>query len=159
MVVRDVLLRDAYACFYFALYLVMDSAGSQLLIEPVAKKNSRRTWSKFEEDGLLTILEDIVVKGSRCDNGTFKSGTMKEIEEAMENLFANSGLKAYPHIENKMRMLKKQYGIVYDMISKSGFAWNDTKKCVEVDSDQVWAAYIQVYIQAYCFLLLTMNLL
>ncbi|KAL5538789.1 hypothetical protein UlMin_043922 [Ulmus minor] len=121
----------------------MDSAGSQLLIEPVAKKNSRRTWSKFEEDGLLTILEDIVVKGSRCDNGTFKSGTMKEIEEAMENLFANSGLKAYPHIENKMRMLKKQYGIVYDMISKSGFAWNDTKKCVEVDSDQVWAAYIQ----------------
>ena len=30
------------------------------------------------------------------------------------------------------------------MLNKSGFGWNDSKKCVEVDSDEAWTAYVQV---------------
>lgn len=40
-------------------------------------------------------------------------------------------------------MLKRQYAIVYDMLSRSGFAWNDIKKCVEVDSNEAWMTYVQ----------------
>ncbi|PON36074.1 hypothetical protein TorRG33x02_350080 [Trema orientale] len=29
------------------------------------------------------------------------------------------------------------------MLSKSGFGWNDVKKCVEVDSEEVWQSYVQ----------------
>ncbi|XP_048332222.2 uncharacterized protein LOC112490554 isoform X4 [Ziziphus jujuba] len=29
------------------------------------------------------------------------------------------------------------------MLNKSGFEWNDFLKCVEVDSDEVWKAYVQ----------------
>ncbi|XP_024022203.1 uncharacterized protein LOC21386758 [Morus notabilis] len=41
-------------------------------------------------------------------------------------------------------MLKKQYRKVYDMLNRSGFGWNDIKKCVEVDSDEAWLSYVQV---------------
>ncbi|XP_060675165.1 uncharacterized protein LOC132804547 [Ziziphus jujuba] len=29
------------------------------------------------------------------------------------------------------------------MLNKSGFGWNDTLKCVEIDSDDAWKAYVQ----------------
>ncbi|PON47528.1 Myb/SANT-like domain containing protein, partial [Parasponia andersonii] len=44
---------------------------------------------------------------------------------------------ANTHIDSKMKVLRKQYNIVYDMLSKSGFGWNDMKKCVEVDSAEI----------------------
>ncbi|CAL2234801.1 unnamed protein product [Prunus armeniaca] len=48
-----------------------------------------------------------------------------------------------PHIESKMRFWKKLYGIIFDMINKSGFAWNDSLKCIEVDNDEAWNTYVQ----------------
>ena len=30
------------------------------------------------------------------------------------------------------------------MINKSGFAWNDVKKCIQVDNNEVWEMYMQV---------------
>ena len=53
-------------------------------------------------------------------------------------------LKASPHIDSKIRKWKKQYGLMFDMLNTSGFGWNDVKKCVEVDSDEVWNSYVQV---------------
>ena len=40
--------------------------------------------------------------------------------------------------------MEKQYGIIFDMLNKSGFGWDDVLKCVQVDSDEVWQAYVQV---------------
>lgn len=62
----------------------------------------------------------------------------------MNVLIHNSGIRASPHIENKYRMLKKQYSIVFDMVNTSVFSWNDVKKCVQVDSDEAWLTYTQV---------------
>ena len=38
------------------------------------------------------------------------------------------------------------------MINTSGFAWNDVKKCVEVDSDDAWQTYVQVHILFYLYI-------
>jgi hypothetical protein len=104
----------------------------------------RRVWTSFEEEALLTILDGIVAGGQRCDTGGFKSGTVREIENKLNLLCPNSNLKASPHIESKLKKLKKDYSTIYDMINKSGFAWNDIKKCIEVDSNEVWEMYVQV---------------
>ncbi|XP_008234891.1 PREDICTED: uncharacterized protein LOC103333774 [Prunus mume] len=104
-------------------------------------KGSRRVWKAHEEEALLTILEDVVNRGLRCDNGSFKSGTMIQIEKSLAEKFPNTDLRVVPHIESKMRFWKKLYGIIFDMINKSGFAWNDFLKCIEVDSDEAWNTY------------------
>lgn len=108
------------------------------------KKGARRTWTKLEEEALLSVLEDIVARGLRCDNGSFKSGTIGLIEKQLQTLCPNSGLKASPHIESKMKIWKKQYAIIFDMLNKSGFGWDDVNKCVQVDSNEVWQTYVQV---------------
>lgn len=48
-------------------------------------------------------------------------------------------------IDLKMRKWKKDHAIIHDMMNKSGYAWNDTKKCIEVDSEDAWQAYVHVY--------------
>ena len=114
-----------------------------------SRKVVRRTWTRDEEEALLTILEDVVARGQRCDTGSFKSGTINMIERSLSDMCPQSGLKANPHIESKLKKWKKQYGIVYDMLNKSGFGWNDSLKCVEVDSDEAWRSYVQVVANLY----------
>ena len=114
-----------------------------------SRKVVRRTWTRDEEEALLTILEDVVARGQRCDTGSFKSGTITMIERSLSDMCPQSGLKANPHIESKLKKWKKQYGIVYDMLNKSGFGWNDSLKCVEVDSDEAWRSYVQVVTNLY----------
>nr|XP_048319060.1 uncharacterized protein LOC125418744 [Ziziphus jujuba var. spinosa] len=118
----------------------MEAGGSSHDIRGV---ESRRIWSKREEDALLLILDKVVVSGQRCYTGSFKPGTSAMIERRLAEIYPNSGLRANPHIESKLKKWKKQYGIIYDILNKSGFGWNDSLKCVEVDSDKVWKAYVQ----------------
>ena len=119
----------------------METGGSSQ-----SRQGSRRVWTKEEEEALLNILDDVVARGQRCDTGSFKSGTMTMIERALTEMCPNSGLKINPHIESKLKKWKKQYGIVYDMLNKSGFGWNDSLKCVEVDSNDTWKSYVEVII-------------
>ncbi|KAM5577185.1 hypothetical protein ABKV19_007834 [Rosa sericea] len=111
--------------------------------ENTEQGKSRRVWTSFEEESLLNVLDGIVAGGQRCDIGSFKSGTFSKIKNALNLLCPNSNLKATPHIESKLKKLKKDYSIIYDMMNKSGFAWNDIKKCIEVDSNEVWDMYVQ----------------
>ncbi|XP_015893075.2 uncharacterized protein LOC107427220 [Ziziphus jujuba] len=106
-------------------------------------KGTRRSWNKIEEEALLTILEDVVSRGGKCDNGSFKPGTINQIEKALQESCPNSGLKATPHIDSKMRKWKKYYGLICDMMNRSGFVWNDVRKCIEVDSEEAWLTYVQ----------------
>ncbi|KAL9434650.1 hypothetical protein AB3S75_029323 [Citrus x aurantiifolia] len=101
------------------------------------KTGSRRAWTKDEEEAMLNILDVVVANGGRADNGTFKSGSYKYIENELEKLLLGSGLKAYPHIDFKIRIWKKSYGVIFDMLNTSGFGWNEVRKCVVVDSDEV----------------------
>ncbi|KAL5862280.1 hypothetical protein ACOSQ3_003561 [Xanthoceras sorbifolium] len=112
------------------------------------RRGVRRAWTKEEEEVLLSILDEIVASGARADCGYFKSGTLKNMETRLAIVLPNCGLKANPHLESKLKFWKKQYGVVYDMLNTSGFGWNDVRKCIEVDSDEVWKSYVQHHKQA-----------
>ena len=107
------------------------------------KAGTRQAQTYVEEEALLDALDAVVVSGGRADNG-FKSGTFIHLEKVINQKLPNCGLKASPHIDSKIRKWKKQYGLMFDMLNTSGFGWNDVKKCVEVDSDEVWNSYVQV---------------
>ena len=112
--------------------------------EQAKAAGTRRKWTNFEEDALLSVLDDFVSRGLRCETGSFKSGTLLQMEKSLELLCPGSNLKAYPHIESKLKKWKQNFSIVYDMTNTSGFAWNDAKKCIEVDSNDAWDMYVQV---------------
>ncbi|XP_038682586.1 uncharacterized protein LOC119983016 isoform X2 [Tripterygium wilfordii] len=106
-------------------------------------KRERRTWTNLEENAFVDCLEEAVSKGFRCGNGTFKAGTLTMICAAMNAKFPNANIKVKPHIESTMKRLKTSYSLVCDMKNMRSFRWNDERKCIEVDSDDIWEAYVQ----------------
>ena len=59
----------------------------------------------------------------------------------------NAGIKVDPHIKSRVKTLKTNFAIVWDMLygpNTSGFGYDDMTKCV-VAKMPVWDAYIQVF--------------
>ncbi|KAK2643931.1 hypothetical protein Ddye_019126 [Dipteronia dyeriana] len=125
----------------------MDARGCSQINEQ-ERKGNRSVWVKEEEEALLGIMDEIVANGGRADCGSFKAGTLKNIELRLATILPNCSLRATPHIESKLKTWKKQYGVMYDMINTSGFGWNGVRKCVEVDSNEAWHSYVQHHKQA-----------
>ncbi|PIN07713.1 hypothetical protein CDL12_19716 [Handroanthus impetiginosus] len=66
----------------------------------------------------------------------------------MQVSLPNSGLKAKPHIESRIKTLKKDFHIVYDMLNgphTNGFGVDPIKKCITAKK-VVWDAYLHVCI-------------
>ncbi|KAK2639726.1 hypothetical protein Ddye_027521 [Dipteronia dyeriana] len=73
----------------------------------------------------------------KADNGTFKPGFLQQIEKMMSDKIPGCGLRAQPHIDSRIKLLKKQYHAISEMLgpSASGFGWNDDLKCVVVEKN------------------------
>ncbi|XP_028098688.1 uncharacterized protein LOC114298330 isoform X1 [Camellia sinensis] len=105
---------------------------------------SRRIWTKREELFLISAMRDLCNNPKwKVDNGQFKSGFYGELEKRIVMAFPGSDLRACPHIESKIKIWRKHYGLLYEMTKLSGFGWNDTEKMVLVDSDEVWENFVR----------------
>ncbi|XP_050125754.1 uncharacterized protein LOC126603029 [Malus sylvestris] len=77
-------------------------------------------WIDHEEDVLLTILEEMVADGVRCETGSFKAGTFVMVASKMREHIPGINIKL-KHIQNKLKHLKEKYSSAYDMMNTSGF--------------------------------------
>ncbi|KAH1064255.1 hypothetical protein J1N35_029242 [Gossypium stocksii] len=62
----------------------------------------------------------------------------------LEKVLPDGKLKAKPNLESRIRTLKREWSIVYDMLSgrnNSSFGWDEHRQLV-VDEDAVWNSYI-----------------
>ncbi|KAL8510214.1 hypothetical protein ACS0TY_017144 [Phlomoides rotata] len=96
-----------------------------------------RSWTKVEEDALIQCLTDIVTKGWKADNG-FRAGFQIELEKGVRKLLLGTDIVATPHINSKIHVWKKEYGALFDLLSKSGIGWNSTTYMIEVEDEAVW---------------------
>ncbi|KAL8545883.1 hypothetical protein ACS0TY_005849 [Phlomoides rotata] len=94
----------------------------------------RRSWSRVEEDALISCLIDIVNDGWKADNG-FKAGFQRELEKRMLKIFPGTDLVANPHINSKIHVWKKEYSALSDLLSKSGIGWNSTTSMIDVEDE------------------------
>ena len=102
----------------------------------VKDKKCRRNWTETEEETLLSMLEELVAEGYKGETGPFKSGTHEEVVRRMKNYIPEINLNV-KQIINKMKRWSVKFSKVVDMMNTSGFEWDDTKKCVVVDNNQV----------------------
>ncbi|KAK5793578.1 hypothetical protein PVK06_034730 [Gossypium arboreum] len=66
------------------------------------------------------------------------------MERMLENVLPHAMSKAEPNLELMIRTLKRDWTIVYDMLSgkdNSGFGWGEHRQFVAV-KDVVWNSYI-----------------
>ncbi|GFZ11504.1 hypothetical protein Acr_22g0009020 [Actinidia rufa] len=68
---------------------------------------------------------------------------MESVRKKIICAFPGTDLRANPHIESKIKMWRKQYNLLQDMLKTSGFGWDDVEKIILVDSDNVWDNYVR----------------
>lgn len=58
---------------------------------------TRRVWSTWEEQMLLSSLKELVINGWKSDNG-FRTGCLTKLEEAMKKVYPHTNLQNDPNI-------------------------------------------------------------
>ena len=79
----------------------------------------------------------------------------------LEKVLPHAMLKAKPNLESRIRTLKRDWSIVYDMLSgknNSGFGWDEHRQLV-VAEDAVWNSYINVRIISSLYYLILIKLI
>ncbi|MFQ6655795.1 hypothetical protein Gotur_026194, partial [Gossypium turneri] len=89
------------------------------------------------------------VETFNADTG-FKAGYLNELERMLQKVLPNAMLKAKPNIESRIRLLKREWSIIYDMLNgqnNSGFGWDEHRQLV-VAEDAVWDSYLKSHKKA-----------
>ncbi|PPD71031.1 hypothetical protein GOBAR_DD32094 [Gossypium barbadense] len=83
----------------------------------------------------------------------YPAGYLNELEKMLEKALPRAMLKAKPNIESRIRCLKREWSVVYDMLNgqnNSGFGWDEHRQLV-VAEDAVWESYLKSHKEAYQF--------
>lgn len=109
------------------------------------KGRNYKNWLPHEDAKLVEALVNMVNVGlHKADNG-FKSGYLQHLEHALKESLPNAGILGKPHIESRIKTMKKDWQVVYDMVNgtnTSGFGYDTVNKCGTVSEPAVWEAYI-----------------
>ncbi|KAK1390312.1 DNA-binding storekeeper protein-relatedtranscriptional regulator [Heracleum sosnowskyi] len=122
-----------------------DTESTNSLVERGAGRNKRK-WTEDEDEKLVEALLELVNTGNfKADNG-FKPGYLTFLENSLQIKLPKAGLKGRPHIESRMKTLKKDFTAVYDIrygANSSGFGRNSEEHVVTAPRD-VWVQYLKL---------------
>ncbi|KAJ8768155.1 hypothetical protein K2173_021095 [Erythroxylum novogranatense] len=122
--------------------------NSSSTIDSQSSKGTKGKWNYDEDVVLVSCMVNLHnVETYNADTG-FKAGYLNELERMVATKLPNSNLKARPHIESRIKTLKEEWSIIYDMVKKdtSGFGWDSERKMVTAE-DHVWNSYLSISIE------------
>ncbi|MFQ6668583.1 hypothetical protein Gotur_034164 [Gossypium turneri] len=100
------------------------SGFSQSSVSSQNSRGTKKKWVPEEDSALVACMVDLHNVGTFNADTGFKAGYLNELEKMLEKVLPNAMLKAKPNLESRIRILKSDWSIVYDMLSgknNSGF--------------------------------------
>ncbi|XP_052476371.1 uncharacterized protein At2g29880-like [Gossypium raimondii] len=126
------------------------SGVSESNVYSQASRGTKRKWVPEEDAALVSCIVDLHNVGTFNADTGFKAGYLNELEKMLEKALPNAMLKARPNMESRIRLLKRDWSIVYDMLngqSNNGFGWDEHRQIV-VAEDAVWNSYLNSHKEA-----------
>ncbi|KAG8497995.1 hypothetical protein CXB51_006982 [Gossypium anomalum] len=114
------------------------SGFSQASVSSQNSRGTKRKWLPEEDAALVACIVDLHNVGTFNADTGFKAGYLNELEKMLEKVLPDATFKllfqrAKPNLESRIRTLKRDWSIVYDMLSgknNSGFGWDEHKQLV-----------------------------
>ncbi|CAM0903969.1 unnamed protein product [Alopecurus aequalis] len=112
------------------------------MAEKPNKKGSRTylAWTNEMDTALLSILVDHHNRGDHAQNGWkphVYNACIKHVKETCDVVINKDKIVA------RIKTFDKHYEVINKMLSQSGFGWDWDNNMVSVDSDEVWARYVE----------------
>ncbi|MBA0785587.1 hypothetical protein Gotri_025485 [Gossypium trilobum] len=118
----------------------------QVLRDAISKRyrlkvhhGTKRKWVPEEDAALVACMVDLHNVGTFNADTRFKVGYLNKLERMLEKGLPHAMLKAKPNLESRIMTLKRDWEIVYNMLSgkdNSGFGWDDHKKGQSIQTPQ-----------------------
>ncbi|OMO95060.1 hypothetical protein COLO4_16082 [Corchorus olitorius] len=105
------------------------------------------TWTLEMDTKLADILRDQRIQGNKCD-GSWKSIAYNTAAFVLSSQFNVSILG--DNVKSRVKIWKKWYGIVSDILGQSGFNWDGTT-CMVTVNESAWDDYVKSHPDAKCF--------
>jgi hypothetical protein len=96
---------------------------------------NKRKWTAAEDDELIKALHEVSLDPKWSD-GSVKNGYMLELEAHLAEKLPDAKISTISHIDSRLRYFKTKYGTLEQMLSKSGFTWDDSKKMLHCEKQQ-----------------------
>ncbi|KAK5835763.1 hypothetical protein PVK06_011469 [Gossypium arboreum] len=109
---------------------------SRSSVSSQSSRGTKRKWVPNEDAVLVACMVDLHNAGTFNADTGFKAGYLNKLEKMLE--------KAKPNLESSIKTLKRDWSIVYDMLSgkkNGGFGWDEHRQLI-VAEDAVWNSYI-----------------
>ncbi|MBA0734059.1 hypothetical protein Gogos_018011, partial [Gossypium gossypioides] len=90
---------------------------SQSSVSSQNSRGTKRKWVLEEDVVLAACMVDLQNVGTFNIDTRFKAGYLNELKKMLEKVLPHTMLKAKPNLESKIRTLKRDWAIVYDMLS------------------------------------------
>ncbi|MBA0753866.1 hypothetical protein Gogos_020582 [Gossypium gossypioides] len=105
-----------------------------------SSQNSRgieRKWFLEEDAMLVACMVELHDVGTFNANTRFKAGYLNKLERMLEKVLPHAMLKAKPNLESRIRILKKDWAIVYDMLRGKDNSGLSTDIVEEINTEDV----------------------
>ncbi|XP_040947314.1 uncharacterized protein [Gossypium hirsutum] len=120
------------------------------IVPSQSSRGTKRKWVPEEDAALVSCMVDLHNIGTFNADTGFKAGYLNELEKMLEKALPNAMLKARPNIKSRIRLLKRDWSIVYDMLNgqnNSGFGWDNHSQVIAAE-DAVWDSYLKSHKEA-----------
>ncbi|MBA0779854.1 hypothetical protein Gotri_004049, partial [Gossypium trilobum] len=75
-----------------------------------------------EDVALVSCIVELYNIGTYNTDTRFKTGYLNELERMLEKVLPHATLKAKPNLESRIRTLKRDWTIIYDMLNEKTIA-------------------------------------
>jgi hypothetical protein len=116
------------------MHAVMEFSESTAIVR--GRGENKRKWIAAEDDELIKALHEVSLDPKWRSEGSFKNGYMLELEAHLAEKLPDAKISAIPHVDSRLRYFKTKYGTLEQMLSKSGFTWDDNKKMLQCEKQQ-----------------------
>ncbi|KHG13483.1 Soluble inorganic pyrophosphatase 2 [Gossypium arboreum] len=109
------------------------SGFSQSSISSQNSRGTKRKWVLEKDAALAACMVDLHNIGTFNVDTRFKADYLNVLEIMLEKVLPNAMLKVKPNLESRIRTVKRDWSIVYDMLSgknNSDFGWDEHRQLV-----------------------------
>ncbi|KAH1122575.1 hypothetical protein J1N35_005735 [Gossypium stocksii] len=93
------------------------SSFSQSSVSSQNSQGTKRKWVLEEDAALVACMVDLHNLGTFNADTGFKASYLNELEKMLGKVLPNAMLKAKPNLESRIWTLKRDWSIIYDMLS------------------------------------------
>ncbi|KAM3371446.1 hypothetical protein ACQJBY_018706 [Aegilops geniculata] len=111
------------------------SEGSARIVR--GRGRNKRKWTMDEDEELVRALCEVSTDPRfRAEGGGFKNCYTQGIESLLAQRLPGRGIKASPHIDSRLKVLKRKFHTIKEMLASPGFSWDGSRKVVRCEKQR-----------------------